>query len=104
MSNFLALEETLHRLGELRAVAWKDKGAEKRPLYGFDAVSKQITIELTQGDKPTVLVLEFGGPSPNQLPYALAVVDGQTWIFEFPPALYFEIVRDLFNPLARAAE
>ncbi len=104
LSNYAALEETMHRLGELRAAAWVNRGEDKRGLYGFTNVNNRVTIELKNGDKPTQLVLEFGGPSPNQLPYALAVVEERTWIFEFPPMLYFEVVRDLFAPMIKAAE
>ena len=96
-----ALEEIMFRLGELRANAWVDKGDTNRLELGFTETSDRITIELRNGEKPVPLVLEFGraGLSPTQLPYALAEVDGQTWIFEFPPTLFFEVVRDLFQPL-----
>ncbi len=96
-----ALEEIMFRLGELRANAWVDKGDTNRLLFGFTESSDQIRIELRNGEKPQALLLEFGraGLSPTQLPYALAVVDEQTWIFEFPPTLFFEVVRDLFQPL-----
>ena len=96
-----ALEEIMFRLGELRSNAWVDKGDTNRLRFGFAETSDRVTIELRNGEKPVVLVLEFGRPglSPTQLPYALAEVDGQTWIFEFPPTLFFEVVRDLFQPL-----
>jgi hypothetical protein len=107
-SNNAALEATMHRLGELRADIWVAKGAEKRPFYGFSDSTDKIAIELKNGDKPQVLVLEFGQPgrSPNQIPYALAVAEGQTWIFECPVILWLEVVRDLFNPMSilRAGE
>ena len=94
----------MHRLGELRAAIWVAKGETNRTLYEFTENSNRITIELKTGDKPQVLALEFGGHSPTQLPYALAVVDGQTWIFEFPPTLYFEVLRDLFSPMFQASQ
>jgi hypothetical protein len=50
-----------------------------------------------------VLSLEFGGKAPSQFPYALATLDGQSWVFEFPLQLYFFVVRDLSNPPLRAA-
>jgi len=99
------LEETMFRLGELRASAWVDKGDTNRPQFGFTETSDRIAIELRNGEKPQTLVLEFGRPglSPTQLPYALAEIDGQTWIFEFPPTFFFEVIRDLFQPLFSAA-
>ena len=99
-----ALEETMHRLGELRAAIWVAKGETNRALYEFAEDSHRLTIELKTGDKPQVLTLEFGGHSPTQLPYALAVVDGQTWIFEFPRKLYIEVLRDLFSPMFQASQ
>jgi hypothetical protein len=103
-SSNAALEETMYRLGQLRANYWVEKGADKRASFGFTETGDKITIELLNGEKPQILVLEFGEPghSPTQLPYALAVVNGQTWIFEFPPVLWFSILRDLLQPLAAA--
>ena len=98
------LEETLRRLGELHATMWVSQGETNRAPYGFTDQSSRVTLELRSGDKPQTLVLEFGGPSPIQLPYALAEVDGRTWIFEFPPTLFFEVVRDVFNPLFREGQ
>jgi hypothetical protein len=95
-----ALEDAVLRLGELRANAWVDRGQTNRAAYGFTEHSTRITVELKNGEKPQSLVLEIGRPgvSPTGLPFGLAVVDGQTWIFEMPPAFYFEVlVRDLLN-------
>jgi hypothetical protein len=99
------LEEIMFRLGELRANAWVDKGDANRLLLGFTESSDRVTIELRNGEKPAMLTLEFGRRdiSPTGLPYALAVVDEQTWIFELSPqTLYFEVMRDLFLPLFSA--
>jgi hypothetical protein len=95
------LEEIMFRLGELQANAWVDKGDTNRLMFGFTESSDRVTIELRNGEKPQTLVLEFGrgGISPTGLPYALAVVDEQTWIFEFPPKLFLELPRYLFQPL-----
>lgn len=97
--NTFAVEEAMYRLGELRAAVWVARGEEHRASYGFTEAGHKITIELKNGEKPPVLNLEFGGRASSQFPYALATVDGQTWIFEFPLALYLEVVRDLSNPL-----
>ena len=81
-----------------------DRGENKRAAYGFTGNTSKIAIELKNGDKPQTRFVEFGRPglSPTGLPYALTEIDGQTWIFEFPPTLYFEVVRDLLNPMSRA--
>lgn len=94
--NFAPLEEMMYRLGELRANAWVAQGPDRKAAYGFQDNGDQLVIELRNGDKPRQFVLEFGDkskPSPTSLPYAMAVSDGQTFIFEFPPALYFELLR-----------
>ena len=70
------------------------------------ALSRLVEVSSKNGEKPQVRVLELGRPgfSPTGLPYALATADGQTWILELPPAIWFEnIVRDLFNPMATRA-
>jgi hypothetical protein len=101
-SHNAALEETLYRLGELRAAIWVAKGEESRDRLGFGTNTNRITIELKSADKAQLLSVEFGGHSPTQLPYALTVIDGETWVFEFPPTLYFEVLRDFFTPMFRA--
>jgi hypothetical protein len=104
INNPLVLEEVVHRLGELRAETWTARGEDYRLVYGFKQNADRIVIELKNGDKPQVLTLEFGNRAPNQVPYALAVVDDQTRIFEIPVTTFLLIVRDLFNPLATAGD
>jgi hypothetical protein len=99
-----ALDELMSRLGELRAEAWIAQGEESRATYGFDAPGSRVTFELKNSDKPRLLTLEFGAPSPSGLPYALATAEGQTWIFEFPRAPYWFLIRDLFSPLFRESQ
>ena len=96
-----AVEETMFRLGELRAAVWVARGEENRSRFGFAGDGHQLTIELKTGDRSHALRLEFGGRAPSQFPYAMAPVDGQNWIFEFPLQLYFHVLRDLSNPSVR---
>ena len=98
-----ALEETMFRLGQLRAAIWVAKGEESRSRYGLAEDDYKMTIELNNGDKSTALSLEIGDPAPSQCHYALAMIDGQSWIFEFPIGLYFQIMRDFRNPPLRTA-
>jgi len=95
------LDELMFQLGELRAESWIARGEENRGTYGFEPPGSRLSVELKTGDGPRLLTLEFGAPSPSGLPYALAVADGQTWVFEFPKTPYFLMVRDLFSPLFR---
>src|SRR5260221_9824476 len=89
----------MFRLGELGARVWVAKGGEQRDLYGFTEDGYKMTIELKNGEKPTVLTLELGGAAPaSNYHYALATVDGQSWVFEFPIGLFFQVLRDFSNP------
>jgi hypothetical protein len=100
--NNAAMEEIMYGLGELRASAWVAQGAERKAQFGFHDTGDQFTIDLRNGDKPRTLVLEFGDPkhpSPSKLPYAMATADGQTFIFEIPPAIYIELLRNLTNQM-----
>ena len=99
----------MFRLGELRAVLWLAKGEQERDRYGFKDDGYKMTIELKNNDKTNVLTLEFGGQAPParegqaREPYALASVDGQTWIFEFPFGLFIQVLRDFGNPVQRTS-
>lgn len=96
-----AVEEALYRLGELRAAVWVARGDEQRSQFGFDGKGYTLLIDVKSGDKTSTLTLEFGGQAPSGFPYAMASVDGQNWIFEFPLALYFQLMRDLSIPPLR---
>jgi hypothetical protein len=83
--NEFAIEETVHRLGELTAAAWVERGGQNRARYGFSDSPHRISIETKQGGS---LNLEFGGMAPSGFSYASVPLDGQNWIFEFPLVLY----------------
>ena len=98
-----AVEELMFRLGDLRAYAWVAEGESRRGDFGFTPDGDHIAIELATGAaKGQALVLEFSTQTANVVSkYALAVVEGHTSIFEFPPALQFEVIRILISPLFR---
>ncbi|MFM1768563.1 MAG: hypothetical protein RJA22_1092 [Verrucomicrobiota bacterium] len=107
LRNPYAIEELVHRLGELQAAAWTARGEEARLAHGFPPDAVSLVIELKGADKPQSLRLEFaspehGGRAPNGIPYALTTVGGEPRVFEFPLPLYVLLVRDLFQPLAGA--
>ena len=83
--NEFAVEETVHRLGELSAVRWVDRGSQNRARYGFSENSHRLSIETKQGGKWN---LEFGTAVVTGSPSACVSVEGQDWFFEFPWALY----------------
>ena len=82
--NDLAVEETVRGLTQLATVCWVARGDQNRTRYGFSDNGLQITLELKGGEK---LFVEFGGDAPSTAPYAAVKLDGEVWIFEFPPTL-----------------
>jgi hypothetical protein len=103
VNNTHAIEETVFRLGELRAAVWVDRGEGKRQLYGFRENADKLLIELKGGDKPQVLSVEFGDRAESGYPYALAIIDGQSLIFEFPLQLYIQVAQRLLSSVPAAA-
>lgn len=83
--NAFAIEETVHRAGDLSAAFWTARGQIDRAAYGFTNPVHRLTFELKDGGKRAV---EFGGAAPSQFPYALVTLGGETWLFEFPWATY----------------
>ncbi|HZO84000.1 MAG TPA: hypothetical protein VFC26_02235, partial [Verrucomicrobiae bacterium] len=93
-----------YRLGDLRAVSWVARGDENRAEYGFNDNGHKLMIELRLTDRLRVLSVEFSSRPPAPYPYALASVDGQSWIFEFPPELFSQISAYLSNPALTAGQ
>jgi hypothetical protein len=83
--NAFAVEETVHRFGELAATAWVGRGDGQRERFGCATNGLALTFELKNGVKHLV---EFGGVSPEQYPYAAVTLEGECWVFEFPIALH----------------
>ncbi len=79
-----AVEETVHRLGQLYAVAWVAVGEPELARHGFQADGIEVTLELKSGDR---LSVRFGGVAPSGLTYAATTLAGQLWIFECPPSV-----------------
>jgi Domain of unknown function (DUF4340) len=78
------IEETAHRLGELTAYAWFARNPTEP--YGLNTNNLQIVVELKNGAKHTV---DFGVELPaSQTALAAVMLDGERWVFIFPPVLY----------------
>jgi hypothetical protein len=83
--NPLAVEETVHRLGELTADGWVGRNFAAPEKLGFDTNNLQIAFELKTGEKYAV---DFGGVVPNRKTvFATATLDGERWTFVFPEIL-----------------
>ena len=59
----------------------------------------QVSIEVLQKGVTRTNVVEFGGVSDALKPYAAVQFgDDRTWFFEFPPALYYQFIKNWFRP------
>lgn len=94
--NTFAVEETVHRIGDLTAAFWTARGSFDRAAYGFTNPVHRLTFELKDGAKRQI---EFGGTAPSQFPYATVTLDGEPWLMEFPWATYQDILTYLSIPV-----
>jgi len=93
--NGAAVEETVHRFGELAALGWIGQGEDKRAGFGFGTNTLTVTFELKDGTKHAV---EFGGESVDHYPYAAVKLGEQTWFFECPLAPFKFLEFYLLKP------
>jgi hypothetical protein len=84
----LAVEATVSGLAQVSAT-WVARGEENRARYGLTTDSRQIILELKNGENGTVT---FGGEAPNTDQYAAVTLDGQLWIFECSWRLYRDVL------------
>ena len=89
-----AIEETVHRLGELTAYAWFARNLTEPEKYGFNTNNLQIVVELKNGEKHTV---DFG-VEQAQTALAAVTLEGERWVFVFPPVLYQFVLSYLTIP------
>jgi len=91
-----AIEESLHRLGELTAAGWVGHNVTAPEKYGLNPNNLSLTIELKTGEKLTV---DFG-TELTQAQTALASVTfaDERWVFVFPPVLYQFVATYLTIP------
>lgn len=81
-----ALEETMHRMGELTAAGWVARNVTNPKNYGLNPENLSVTVELKSGKK---FELHFGLELPqSHTALAATTLDGQQWVFVFPPVLY----------------
>ena len=95
-----ALEETAYRLGQLTAYYWLGRNITKpEEYYGLNTNNLQITVELKNGEKFTV---DFGKDLPSaQTALAAVTLDGERWVFVFPPVVYQYVSTYLTIPAPR---
>ena len=99
--NPASLDETLYRLGKLKAHWWISQGEAGLERFGFKETAHQVSFEIKKGGHSEVLTIEFGSKSPYENPYASVVLNGERAVFEFPINLYADQVKaDLTIPPA----
>lgn len=92
-----ALEETLVRLGQLRALEWVAQGEDRKASFGLAAPALELEIELAaERDKPAqTLTLWLGKLTMRRDVYAAVPPLGEDpiLVFQFPGELYQMILR-----------
>ena len=95
--NPLAIEETVHRLGELTAFYWIERNLiEPEKNFGLNTNNLSITVDLKTGEK---MAVDFGTEIPKaQTALAAVTLAGEHWAFVFPPPLYQLVTAYLTIP------
>ena len=92
-----AIEETVHRLGELTVAGWVGHNVTEPEKFGLKPENLSVTVELKNGSKYSV---DFGAELPSsQTALAVVTLDGERWAFVFPPVLYQFVVNYLTIPV-----
>lgn len=92
--NAPAMEEVAHELGTLNAAAWMARDVTNPAPFGLSSTNLSVTVTL-RGDKSRTL--DFGS-SLGQTALAAVTIEGQRWVFIFPPAIYEFILPYLSIP------
>ena len=95
-----AIEETVHRLGDLTAAGWVGRNVTEPEKFGLKPENLSLTVELKNGARFNV---DFGAELPaSQTALAAVTLDGERWAFVFPPILYQFVVNYLVIPVPRS--
>jgi len=94
-----------------RSIHWRSKKSfaawrKSKPLPGSLAANRIAPAWLCRGwppesasnEKAAQSQVEFGGEATSGLKYTAVTLDGELWIFEFPPALYQQVLGYLTIP------
>lgn len=96
----VALNETLYRIGHLDAARYPLSGGRQLEILKFPEVDHTVILTMTPGSPVERFSFQFGGRTPLDNLYAVARCDGdgRGFLFEFPGALYLDVLRDLSVP------
>ena len=96
MINPPAVEETVHRLGELAASGWVGRNVTAPEQFGLNTNNLSLAVELKTGEK---FAVDFGSEIPQaQTALAAVTLDGERWVFVFPAPLYQLVAAYLTIP------
>ncbi len=90
-----AIEEVAHELGNMAAEVWVSRGLSDPAIFGIKPGNLSITVTLKNGQSQTV---DFGGEIAKRFVMAAVTLDGERWVFVYPPAPYTYIVNYLTIP------
>ena len=91
-----ALEETMHRLGELTALGWVARDVTDPMKFGLAPDNLEITVELKNGEKFSTA---FGTELPSaHTALAAVTLAGERWAYVFPPVPYQFVLSYLTIP------
>jgi hypothetical protein len=95
-----AIEETVFRLGHLKAFSWINKGEDRLRAFAIKEGSLTVSIEVKSKGKDQTYEVRFGRPTLRHDVYAAVVLpnDTEPTIFEFPGELYQSIQQTLPVP------
>ncbi len=94
-----AIEETLHRLGQLEADSWTARGPDQAERFGAAGNKFQLMLNLNEQGESRSLSVNFGNLASSGQPYAAVVLEqGEPVIFKFPAQLYGLVAEYLSLP------
>lgn len=97
--NDAAIEEILHRLGELEAEVWVARGEQQAEKLGTANGKFDLILQIQDAGKRFERRLSFGSLSSSGQPYAAVTMEqGQPVVFKFPSELYSLIAMYLSVP------
>jgi hypothetical protein len=92
-----AIEEIIFRITQIKTPRWVAKGNQKAAVFGLMNSSSSMTLGVVDPAQPRQISVVFGGRTPGRSPnvYASYIPEGESerLIFEFPGAIYQEILR-----------
>jgi hypothetical protein len=91
------IEDTTTALGNLSAVTWIGRDVPEPEKFGLNTNNLEMIFELKNGEKHSV---QFGTEfSKWQTALAFVTLDGERWVFLFPPGLYQFVLSYLTIPV-----